>query len=112
MIDLIWILQKDLEKLIAQEVSINSNANNSDIFPSHAEHFDNQEFQNDQKLYKNKKVTFPDDSHLVDRECAEDNENDCDQSFASIVTTSSIVDNKVIKRKIIRYGFNLIPSIL
>jgi len=97
----------DLEKLITQEVSINTT--NSEFYqpvvnnrransasPSRLDQLHDRLNRNNLK-----KVTFPNDSQL-----AEDNEaeadNDSDQSFTSIVTTSSIVDNKVFKRKIIR----------
>ena len=64
-------------------------------------------------LKTNKKVSFPDDSQIINSlnntdldQTNNDHENDDlnenDQSFASITTTSSIIDNKVIKRKIIR----------
>ena len=47
---------------------------------------------------KNKRVTFPDDFENLSLD-----DSDGDQSVVSIRTTSSIVDNKVFKRKIIRY---------
>jgi hypothetical protein len=116
--------KSDLEKLIAQEVSINSNTSYSEYYQnkknndnddllktrsnrarsiSPVQVLNNQEYSSD-KFYKNKKVTFPDESQLIDGRYEEKNEEDAesDQSFASIVTTSSIVDNKVLKRKVIR----------
>lgn len=114
--------KNDLEKLIAQEVSINnSNTSYSEYYQAkmttsiaedrtspvhvlnHRHQHSHQEYPND-KFYKNKKVTFPDDSHLIDGRYDENKEEayDSDQSFASIVTTSSVVDNKVLKRKVIR----------
>jgi hypothetical protein len=56
----------------------------------------------------NKKVSFPDQSlslndSLPQHKYEDNNDtNECDQSFVSITTTSSIVDNKVMKRKIVR----------
>jgi hypothetical protein len=59
---------------------------------------------------KNKKVSFPDERHSknindnINRQEEELSENENDQSFASVTTTtSSIIDDKVIKRKISRY---------
>lgn len=109
-----------MERLIAQEVSVNSTMNNSDL--NHSQQSKRQfndsrravsisptrtlnyDYQQTDKLMRNKKVSFPDDSHLVNDgyEEPEEDELDSDQSFASIVTTSSIVDNKVFKRKIVR----------
>lgn len=107
----------DLEKLIAQEVSINSNTSYSDYYQNRkaSNEFENSRmsnsmspneiFNSDEKYLKNKKVTFPNDSHLVNG-INDDNDGEIDeeidQSFASIITTSSIVDNKVMKRKIIK----------
>ena len=58
---------------------------------------------------KNKKVSFPDERHSKninfnnERHEEELSENENDQSFASVTTTtSSIVGDKVIKRKISR----------
>jgi len=116
----------DLEKLISQEASINTStsSNYSNIYQNKAKTNDinrsrracstsptrsiGKDFQ-EEKFFRNnnKKVTFPDDSHLCDGAGIEEYDEeaeDSDQSFASIITTSSIVnnDNKVIKRKIIR----------
>ena len=91
--------------------------NNSDFDQSQKQQFNDsrravstsppRSFNNNDKLSRNKKVSFPDDSHLVndDYEDNEEDEQDSDQSFASIVTTSSIVDNKIFKRKIVRYYY-------
>ena len=97
----------DLEKLITHEVSINTS--NSDFYQptaikkpantkaesliSHSELLSKQSNESD-RLSKNKRVTFPDN--------LSEESDDSDQSFTSIVTTSSIVDNKVLKRKVIR----------
>ena len=97
----------DLEKLITHEVSINTS--NSDFYQptinkkpantkaessiSHSDLLSKQSNESD-RLSKNKRVTFPDN--------LSDESDDSDQSFTSIVTTSSIVDNKVLKRKVIR----------
>lgn len=115
--------KNDLEKLITQEVSINSTANYSDIYQNKANISDNIHLS-PRRAYStspirnsnaNKKVTFPDDSHLLVNDDEGDIDGDSDQSFASIITTSSIInnDNKVIRRKIVRksagYKANEVP---
>jgi hypothetical protein len=111
---------KDLEKLITSEIS-NSSSNSLSIDTTNVinEHsslsnqhdssyiFSSSPHQFKNKEIKTKRVTFPSDSQIVRsssfnnvNEYEQDNEQE--QSFASITTTSSIVDNKIIKRKIIR----------
>jgi len=87
--------KSELEKLITHEISMNTTSNNDDIdqYPIMSK----STKSNDN--YHFKKVTFPDNetTNLVD-------DSDClEQSFASITTTtSSIVNNKLIKRKVVR----------
>ncbi len=70
--------QKDQSKTLRQTTSINFTNNNS------------------------KRVSFPDDQSSIGGLEDEEDNNECDQSFVSITTTSSVVDNKVMKRKIVR----------
>ena len=93
-----------MEKLITSEISFNSSINSSNT------HNYDKEDTNDFKMNRYKRVTFPNDSQIVKdssvlNHTIENNleVNDClNDSFASVTTTSSIVDNKVIKRKIMR----------
>ena len=117
--------KSELEKLITQEISMNTtndsdnNNNNYNQYQAYTDTpittnkssntDDNLGFRHRNQLIipveKNsnnhfKKVTFPDNetASIVD-------DSDClEQSFASITTTtSSIVNNKLIKRKVVRY---------
>ena len=92
-----------MEKLISSEISMNSTAQ-TDHNLSHS-------FETSLKNVNiAKKVSFPDTAHNnnntndYEDDFNEDQaENENDQSFASVTTTtSSIVDNKVIKRKVVR----------
>ena len=108
-----------MQKLISEEFSLNS-SNSFSNFNSPKAKLDNHKTnshkndntisessdsgktldskETDLKQAKNKRVTFPDDFEQLSL----DDESDGDQSIVSIRTTSSIVDNKVFKRKIIR----------
>ena len=127
--------KKDLEKLISKDITLNSDdtsANNNVnyiinnqsnlILKTRQANKSPQLFVSNKSnaTSGNKRVTFPNDSQIVKsfvdefhadeenkRGIAEQNDNDeLDQSFASITTTtSSIVDNKVIKRKVVRLVF-------
>lgn len=94
------LFKRDLEKLINSENSANSSLSFTES---------NQPLQISYQYENNrKKVTFPYEKTLSvstqkilnDTENAENTENDL--SFVSVTTTNSIIDNKVIKRKIIR----------
>jgi hypothetical protein len=102
--------KKDLEKLISSEMSssINSSSTNESYFG-----YSNPKNQQERAKYRSsssspkrtgsssarpKKVTFPDESRLEEPDVS-----GLDESFVSVTTTtSSIIDNKVIKRKVIR----------
>ena len=93
--------KRDLEKLIANEITMNS----TDASFVAVNNFDSN------KIKKHVHVTFPDRSQRQvdqhDEQSLLEGENEVDQSFVSITTTSSIVDNKVLKRKIVRYVFSI-----
>lgn len=92
------LFKRDLEKLINSETS----ANCSQSFTESCHTIQDDENEN------RKKVTFPYEKTLTvsspknlnDTENGENTENDL--SFISVTTTNSIIDNKVMKRKIIR----------
>lgn len=73
----------DLEKLITSEITLNSTANCSSTFsPVQRNHHR---------------------GHGVDdEEEASDQDDPANESFISITTTSSVIDNKVLKRKTVR----------
>lgn len=48
-----------------------------------------------------KRVTFPDEDTMTNDE-DDDDVDQAETSFVSITTTSSVVDNRVMKRKIVR----------
>ena len=81
-------------------VDTTNNESSSYIFSSSPNQFKNKDI-------KSKRVTFPSDSQIVrsssfNNLSEHEQDNEHEQSFASITTTSSIIDNKIIKRKIIR----------
>ena len=99
-------------------MSMNSSAFTESHQPANAQsHMSKSptEAANDEYLMRNasrnsKKVSFPDEkqakiSNYDSRQEEENLENENDQSFASVTTTtSSVVGDKVIKRKISRLG--------
>ena len=98
-------LNEELEKLISQEMSLNTTSNTlNDLLQSNRRSSSNKLNENLGLQIKNptqrnfsKKVTFPDNDFAQ-----EDQFESPDQSFASVSTTSSIVNNKLLKRKILR----------
>ena len=99
-------LNEELEKLISQEMSLNTTSNTlNDLSQSNRRSSSNKLNENLGLQIKNptqrnfsKKVTFPDNDYSQ----ADQSDQSSDQSFASITTTSSIVNNKLLKRKIVR----------
>jgi hydrolethalus syndrome protein 1 len=113
--------KNDLEKLISSEISMNSSSLTDSYMPSDTTGFKYSHQKNsltdninEQYLMRNntskiaKKVSFipdvKDPAQKNNREGFDEyEESEDDQSFASVTTTtSSIIDNKVIKRKIVR----------
>ncbi len=108
--------KKDLEKLISQEISIDTTANSELFHVATKSNKNDQAMQRSRRAYSTsptrsfnqetderltKRVSFPDQSKLDD--VGNDSSDDSDQSFTSVITTtSSIVDNKVLKRKVVR----------
>ena len=105
------MILKDLEKLITSEMSssINSSSTNESYFGySNAKNESERvnKYRSSSSSPKRiasisakpKKVTFPNESRLEQPDAS-----GLDDSFVSVTTTtSSIIDNKVIKRKIVR----------
>jgi hypothetical protein len=103
------IYSKDLEKLISNELSLNASSNS---FLTDSESYNKNDLEGNFliKENKNKRVTFPSDSQIVQHSSSYQNINstdkstqELDRSYDSVTTTtSSIVDNKIIKRKVVR----------
>ncbi|CAF0825912.1 unnamed protein product [Brachionus calyciflorus] len=101
------MFKKDLEKLIVSETSLNNSIHSS----VNSELISARNYQ-ENDLLNRKKVTFPYERTLSlsqpknksekQEEDDEEENTENDTSLVSVTTTSSVVDNKVIKRKIIR----------
>lgn len=94
-----------MEKLIHNQTATSNNTSTSVYSsPSKLEEQLREDAHN-KVTSKLKKVTFPDDNNDYSGQL-DDEGDECDASFVSITTTSSIMDNKVIKRKVLRFDID------